>query len=428
MSGHIGIYGSENVSVAPLLYISLYALQHRGEVGSGMSILNGKEYFEIKGKGLVSDIYKEEDISTLLGNKGLAHVKYAFSEEKEEKIFLPEVFETTNGKSILSIDGNFLEKTICRNDLVNNLEDESNLEKNIQNLKGAYSIIYLKEDFMIGIRDPWGIKGLVLGRVNNSYILASETSGIDSIGGEYIRDLEPGEILFIKDNEIVSKYTENRTEKSCIFDFVYTARQDSFINKKSVYEARYNLGRKLASEHPVNGDVVIGTPDSGTIAALGYSHESRIAYKEGILKNRYVGRTFILPEQSLREKSVKIKMNPLKINLEGKRVILVDDSIVRGTTIKNTVKMLKDANALEVHVRVACPPVLHSCDLCVDTPSEENLISANMTKEETKDYIGADSLEYLSMDGLLQSFGGEIFCRHCFDGNYPIEVNNETNL
>lgn len=427
MSGHIGIFSKENINVAPLLHWSLYALQHRGEVGSGMAVFTGDDVKEIRGNGLVSDIYNEDEINSIVGNKGAAHVKYAFQDETTEDVLLPEVFNINDKKRILSIDGNFLEKSLCRSDLMDMIISE-NITEHINKLYGAYSIIYMDEDKMIVIRDPWGIKSMVIGKYDNSFVVASETAAIDSIGAEFIRDIAPGEIVIIDKEGLKSKFVENRYERNCIFEFVYISRQDSYINGKSVYETRYNLGRKLAEESPVNADVVIDAPDSGTIAALGYSHESGIQYKEGILKNRYVGRTFILPDQKMREKSVKIKMNPLKRNLDGKRVILVDDSIVRGTTIKNTVKMLRDAGAIEIHVRIACPPVVKSCDLCVDTPSEDNLIGANMTVEETCKEIGADSLAYLSLDSLVNACGGNRYCKHCFDGNYPIEVKNGYNL
>lgn len=286
----------------------------------------------------------------------------------------------------------------------------------------------MDEDKLTVVRDPWGIKSFFLGKYNDSYVVASETCAIDAIGAEYLRDIAPGEIVTINKYGLNSKFVERRDEKSCIFEFVYLSRQDSYINGKSIYDARSNMGRRLAEESPVNGDVVIGAPDSGTIAALGFSHESGIQYREGILKNRYVGRTFILPDQRMRDKSVKIKLNPLKKNLKGKRVILVDDSIVRGTTIKSTVAMIKDAGATEVHVRIACPPVTTSCDLCVDTPSEDKLIGANHTVEETREIIGADSLAYLSLDGLVYACSGNGFCKNCFDGKYPIEVENGDNV
>lgn len=428
MSGHIGIFGNENINVAPLLHWSLYALQHRGEVGSGLVVIDDSKISQLRGQGLVSDIYDEEEVNSIVGNKGAAHVKYAFEDEEEGKAYLPEVFPCKDSEALLSIDGNFLEKALSRKHIADFLCDEEDLPKKIKNLKGAYSIIHINKDRMIAIRDPWGIKTLVIGKYDNSYVVASETAAIDSIGAEYVRDLEPGEIVTFTKDGMKSEFADHRDEQACIFEFVYIARQDSYIEGKSVYEARYNMGRRLAEEAPVNGDLVIGAPDSGTIAALGYSHESRIPYKEGILKNRYVGRSFILPDQRMREKAVKIKMNPLRKNLEGKRVILVDDSIVRGTTIKSTVKMLRDAGAIEVHVRIACPPVKHSCDLCVDTPDEKYLIGANLSVEETRKEIGADSLAYLSLDSLINVCGGNKFCKHCFDGKYPIEVENGNHL
>jgi amidophosphoribosyltransferase len=429
LSGHIAIFGEDDINVAPLLHWGLYALQHRGEVGSGLVALdeNGK-FSKLRGNGLVSEVYDEERINSIPGNKGAAHCKYAFASESKEKALLPEVFKYEGKETALSIDGNFLEKSINREDFIPWFNDLESLPERINNLHGAYSIIYIDQDKMVVVRDPWGIKSFFIGKYNNSYVVASETCAIDAVGGEYLRDLAPGEIVIIDKNGMQSKFVERRDEKTCIFEFVYLSRQDSNINGKSVYEARYNMGRRLADESPVNADVVIDAPDSGTIAALGFSHESGIQYREGILKNRYVGRTFILPDERMREKSVQIKHNPLKKNLKGKRVILVDDSIVRGTTIKNTVKMLKDAGAIEVHVRIACPPVTTSCDLCVDTPSKDKLIGANYTVEETRDIIGADSLAYLSLEGLTYICGGDIFCKNCFDGKYPIEVENGDNV
>lgn len=428
MSGHIGIFSKDDLEVAPLLYVGLYALQHRGEVGSGMAVYNQGKFSEHRGKGLVSDVYSEEKLIETKGSMGAAHVKYAFSHETEENVLLPEIFQYQEEPRLISIDGNFLEKTLSREFFIPLFNDLSTVAEKIGNIKGAYSIIYIDKDKMIAVRDPWGIKNICLGKYDDSYVVASETCAIDAIGAEFVRDLEPGEILIIENDKLTSLKTNRPKTKNCIFEFVYISRQDSFINDRSVYGVRYNLGRRLAEEAPVNADVVIGAPDSGTIASLGFSHESRIQYKEGILKNRYVGRTFLLADQNMREKSIRLKMNPLKTNLNGKRVILVDDSIVRGNTIKTTVQTLKDSGAQEVHVRIACPPVIKSCDLCVDTPEEKYLIGANLSVEETRKFIGADSLAYLSLESMVEICGGKNYCTNCFDGIYPIEVENGDNI
>lgn len=424
MSGHIGIFGKD-VNVTYELYWALYALQHRGEVASGIAVLDDEKSDLVSGLGLVGDIFSEEEINRLNGAKGVAHVKYAFHDDLDNLIVYPLIYDDLGYPEILSVDGSFIEKEVNQNDVIKIFRDSDNITKNLPSIKGAYSIVYLTPEKMVVARDPWGIKNMVIGRYGSNYVVASETCAIESIGAEILRELVAGEIVTIDENGLRSELTETRVEKNCIFEFVYTARQDSYINGLSVYESRYNMGRRLAEEAPVNADVVIGAPDSGTIAALGYSHESRIQYKEGILKNRYVGRTFTLPEQSMRERAVKIKLNPLRRNLDGKRVILVDDSIVRGTTIRNTVAMLRNAGAAEVHVRIAAPPVVYSCNLCVDTPSRDNLIGANKTIEETREIIGADSLAYLSIDSLIRCCGGQnIYCKHCFDGNYPINLEN----
>lgn len=424
MSGHLAFFGNEDINVAPLLHLGLYGLQHRGQINSGLTVINKEVLNDIRGVGLVSDIYSDKEVNKLVGNKGIAHVKYAFADEPLDDTVMPETYEYDKKLCSLSIDGNLIDKSIHQREFIKILNNPETAPDEISNIKGAYSVIYMDSDRMIAIRDPWGIKNLSIGMYEDTYVVSSETCVFDSIGAEYIRDVEPGEIVIFDEDGMRSVYTTFRTCKNCIFEFVYISRQDSYIDGKSVYEARYNMGRKLAEQHPVNADIVIGSPDSGTIASLGYSHESGIRYSEGILKNRYVGRTFILPDQKMREKSVKIKMNPLKTNLEGKRVILVDDSIVRGTTIRKTVEMLRNAGAVEVHVRIACPPVTTSCNLCVDTPDERYLVGANLTVEETMKEINADSLAYLSLDSLVRCCGkdNEMFCKNCFDGNYPIEV------
>lgn len=424
MSGHLAFFGDEDINVAPLLHLGLYGVQHRGQINSGLTVINGEVFNEIRGVGLVSDIYSDKEINKLVGNKGVAHVKYAFADEPLDDTVMPETYEYDKKLCSLSIDGNMIDRSFHQREFIKILNNLDTATEEIGKLKGAFSVIYMDAERMIVIRDPHGIKNISIGKYEDTFVASSETCVFDIVGAEFIKDLEPGEIAIFENGEMRSIFTPFRNSKNCIFEFVYISRQDSYIDGKSVYEARYNMGRRLAEEHPVNADIVIGSPDSGTIAALGYSHESGIQYREGILKNRYVGRTFILPDQKMREKSVKIKMNPLRINLEGKRVVLVDDSIVRGTTIKKTVEMLRNAGATEVHVRVACPPVTTSCNLCVDTPDERYLIGANLSVEETRKEINADSLGYLSLDALIRccSKDGNLFCKNCFDGNYPIEV------
>ncbi len=261
MSGHLAIFGNEDINVAPLLHWGLYALQHRGEVGSGLAVLNEGDFDVIRGNGLVSEVYKEEAINSMQGNKGAAHVKYAFSDETKELVLLPEVFQYEGKPRMISIDGNFLEKSICREDFIPKFNDLDNIANEINHLYGAYSIIYMDEDKLIVVRDPWGIKSFFLGKYNDSFVVASETCAIDAIGAEYLRDIAPGEIVIIDKDGMRSKFVERRDEKACIFEFVYLSRQDSYIKGKSIYDCRYNMGRRLAEESPVNADVVIDAPD-----------------------------------------------------------------------------------------------------------------------------------------------------------------------
>ncbi|NLY20761.1 MAG: amidophosphoribosyltransferase [Tissierellia bacterium] len=422
MSGNFAIFGNEKMDVSTIINVALYAIQHRGQICTGMTIFDyNNEIRDIKGQGLVSTVYNDREVKLLEGNKGVGHVKYAFSDEAYDPNFMPYIYTVDGNDIVISIEGNVPESNISPRVFVDLIRsDKETMLKGIPEIKGAYSAIYMDEDKMVGIRDPWGIKPLSLGIFNGAYMLSSETCAFDSVGGEFIRDIEPGEIIFIEKDKIHSYKVDEHKKALCIFEFVYIARQDSYIENKSVYEARYNMGKELYKECPTDGDIVIGAPDSGTIASLGYARESGIPFEQGIVKNRYIGRTFIEPTQEMREQSVKIKLTPLKTNIEGKRIILVDDSIVRGTTIKRIIKMLKEAGAKEVHVRVSSPPIRYSCDLSVDTPNEKKLISHGRTVEETREYIGADSLYFISKDSLKRVCGNLGFCTNCFDGNYPI--------
>lgn len=422
MSGNFAIFGNGNMDVSTIINVGLYAIQHRGQISSGMTVFDyDGEIHDIKGKGLVSTVYDDAEVKILHGNKGVGHVRYAFSDEDYDPNVMPYVYTADDEEVIISVEGNLLEKTISPRVFVDLIRgDKEALLEGIRNLKGAYSAVYMDANKMVGIRDPWGIKPLSLGLFNGAYILTSETCALESLGAEFVRDILPGEIIFIEKDATYSYRVEDLKKSLCIFEFVYIARQDSYIDGKSVYEARYNMGRELFKEFPTEGDIVIGAPDSGTIASLGYARESGIPYEQGIVKNRYIGRTFIEPTQELRENSVKIKLTPLKVNIEGKRVVLVDDSIVRGTTIKRIIKMLREAGAKEVHVRITSPPINWSCNLSVDTPDESKLISHGKSVEETRGIIGADSLHFLSLDTLKRVSGDLGFCTNCFDGNYPI--------
>lgn len=286
----------------------------------------------------------------------------------------------------------------------------------------------MTNDQLIGARDPHGLKPLSIGRINDGYVLSSETCGLDTMGAKFIRDVEPGEIVKIDSNGITTIKEGLKSRKLCLFELIYFARPDSLVDGESIYLSRIEAGRRLAREEEnlPDADIVIGAPDSGIVSAIGYAEESGIPYAEGIIKNRYVGRTFIQPTQELREQGVRIKLNVLKENIDGKKVILVDDSIIRGTTMKGTVAMLKEAGAKEVHVRIASSPVVSSCHLGMDTPSKENLIASGRSMEEIRDIIEADSLKYISLEGLLESSGDvDSFCNGCFSGNYPINKEEE---
>lgn len=292
-------------------------------------------------------------------------------------------------------------------------------------IRGAYALVIMTHERLIGIRDPWGLRPLCIGKIENSYILASETCAFDAIGAEFVRDVEPGEIIIVEGSSIRSIITEKKQNRLCIFEHIYFARPDSFIDGASVYRARLEAGKLLAIEQPADADLVIGVPDSGLTAAKGYSMQSGIPYGEGIIKNRYVGRTFIQPNQKMRDESVNIKLNALKSEVEGKRIVLIDDSIVRGTTTKKIVQMLKNAGAKEIHMRISSPPVKFPCYFGIDITSKEHLIAAHNTIDEIKEFSGADSLGFLSVESLLKTPVGarkNSFCTACFTGKYPMKV------
>lgn len=444
MSGVVGIYSKDTNQVFQMMYYGLYGLQHRGQVSTGIAVNNNGFVDYFKDLGLVHEVYSKEVMERLRGNIAIGQVRFAFrNEEKAMQNVEPLVVGYRKGALAIVHDGkivNFLKLRdqledngiIFQSDLdsevIANLiaryhkdDVEEALIKALEDIVGSYALIMMTNDKLIAARDPYGIKPLSLGKIKEDYILASETCAFDTIGAEFVRDIKPGEIVVIDNKGIRTIYEKSKDRKLCLFESIYFARPDSKVDGRSIYLTRIEAGRILAREAPVDGDIVIGAPDSGIVAAIGYAEESKIPYAEGIIKNRYVGRTFIQPTQELREQGVKIKLNVLKENIEGKRIILVDDSVVRGTTIKRTVKMLKDAGAKEVHVRISSPPVKYPCHLGMDTPSSNHLIASNLTSGEIAEEIGADSLSYISLKGLLEAAGQDNgFCQGCFTGKYPI--------
>lgn len=444
MSGVVGIYSKDTNQVFQMMYYGLYGLQHRGQVSTGIAVNNNGFVDYFKDLGLVHEVYSKEVMERLRGNIAIGQVRFAFrNEEKAMQNVEPLVVGYRKGALAIVHDGkivNFLKLRdqledngiIFQSDLdsevIANLiaryhkdDVEEALIKALEDIVGSYALIMMTNDKLIAARDPYGIKPLSLGKIKEDYILASETCAFDTIGAEFVRDIKPGEIVVIDNKGIRTIYEKSKDRKLCLFESIYFARPDSKVDGRSIYLTRIEAGRILAREAPVDGDIVIGAPDSGIVAAIGYAEESKIPYAEGIIKNRYVGRTFIQPTQELREQGVKIKLNVLKENIEGKRIILVDDSVVRGTTIKRTVKMLKDAGAKEVHVRISSPPVKYPCHLGMDTPSSNHLIASNLTSGEIAEEIGADSLSYISLKGLLEAAGEDNgFCQGCFTGKYPI--------
>lgn len=445
MSGIVGVYSKSRTDVALLTYYGLYGLQHRGEVSAGIAVNNNGFVDYFKEMGLVHEVFTEETMKRLMGNIAIGQARYAKGEPLNTTNAQPIVAGYRNGALAAVHDGAIVNFEKLRKDLEENgamfqsqLDTEvvtnliarnhkGDLEeaviKTLDQLDATYGLILMTSDTLIGARDPFGIKPLVLGEIDGDYILASETCGLDTMGAEFIRDILPGEIVFINEDGVKSIQRPAEERKLCIFETIYFGRPDSQLDGESIYLSRIEAGRQLFREAPApeDIDIVIGAPDSGIVASIGYAEESGIPYAEGMIKNRYIGRTFIQPTQELRETGVRIKLNPLKENIKGKKVLLVDDSIVRGTTITQTVKMLKDAGANEVHIRIAAPPVRYTCHLWMHSSPNKYLIAKEMSEEDIERVSGADSLEYLSIEGLLNATCEKCsFCTGCLDGVFPI--------
>lgn len=450
--GVVGIYAPQLEELTQLIYYGLYALQHRGQESAGIAISEGKETHYHKDMGLVAEVFSDKILDQLKGKLGIGHVRYSTTGEslvanaqplvvkyKEEHFALAHNGNLVNAKAVremLQEDGVLFQTTIDTEVVANLLARfyKKGLVPAVKQImdivKGAYAFVLTAEEKLIGIRDPYGLRPLCLGKIEDKgYVLASESCALDTMGAEFIRDIEPGEIIIIDENGCKSEYYDKSGKKNlCIFELIYFARPDSVIEGISTHSYRYKLGRLLAQEAPVEVDHVIAVPDSGVPAAIGFAAETNASYAVGLIKNRYIGRTFIQPTQKLRERGVRIKLNVLKKIVTGKSIVLVDDSIVRGTTSKWIVDMLRKAGAKEIHLRITSPPVAYPCHFGIDTPSRDQLIGANMSVEEIREMLGADSLAYLSNDAILKATNCEKgFCRACFDGDYPMEVPKDGN-
>ncbi|MGF7059471.1 amidophosphoribosyltransferase [Brassicibacter mesophilus] len=447
--GVIGVYSNSEETVSDMIHYGLYALQHRGQESAGIAVSKDGVINYHKNMGLVSEVFTQENLDELKGNTGIGHVRYSTTGDSLVANAQPLVVKYKNGSIALAHNGNLVNADSLREILedegvifqtTNDSEVVANLiaryhkdgiEKAVKRvmevLKGSYALVILTDNKLIGVRDNQGIRPLCLGKINDGYVLASESCALDTMGAEFVRDIEPGEMVIIDENGVQSIFNDKWCKKRlCIFEIIYFARPDSKIDDIGVYAARKEAGKILAREYPVEADVVVSVPDSGTSAAIGYAEESGIPYSIGLIKNKYVGRTFIQPNQALREQGVRLKLNVLKENIEGKRVILVDDSIVRGTTSRRIVDMLKNAGAKEVHLRVSSPPVKYSCYFGIDTPNRRHLVGANKSIEEIRDMVNADSLGYLSQEGLVRSTGKNVgYCTACFSGDYPMEIPRE---
>lgn len=454
--GVFGIWGNQDA--AHLSYYGLHALQHRGQEGAGIVTTDGTQLNAVRGEGLVNDVFNEDKLRKVVGHAAIAHARYATAGGKGLENVQPLLFRSSTGSLAIAHNGNLVNATHLKQflersgSIFNSTSDtevvvhlikkskhspfRSKVKEALSLLKGAFSIILLTNDQMIVARDRNGLRPLALGKLGNAYVVASETCAFDLIGAEYVREVEPGELLVISNNGLeVDSYVEKDKRTMCAMEYVYLARPDSNIDGVNIHMARKRMGKELARECAhIEADVVTGVPDSSISAAIGFSEESGIPYELGLIKNRYVGRTFIQPTQELRERGVKMKLSPVVQVVKGKRVVMVDDSIVRGTTSKRIVRMLKEAGAAEVHVVISSPPMTDPCFYGIDTSTHEELIASSHSVEEIREAIEADSLTFLSVEGMVRATdrpfedenGG--LCLACFTGEYPTEIFPDTVL
>ncbi|WP_027964751.1 amidophosphoribosyltransferase [Halalkalibacillus halophilus] len=453
--GIFGVYGHSQA--AHMTYYGLHSLQHRGQEGAGVTVSNGEFLQQKKGHGLVTEVFDESDLVEMIGNSSIGHVRYSTAGEKSYENIQPLLFHSHRGSLSVAHNGNLTNATRLRA----KLEDQGSIfqttsdteviahlirkggespahdrmKEALRQLEGAFAIVMLLENELVAALDPRGMRPLSLGKVGDAYVVASETCAFDVVGAEYVREIQPGEFLVINDDGLHSStFTTEEDRKICTMEYVYFARPDSNVDGDNIHSVRKRLGKQLAKTAPVDADVVTGVPDSSISAAIGYAEQSGIPYELGLIKNRYVGRTFIQPSQELRERGVRMKLSPVRKIVEGKRVVMVDDSIVRGTTCRRIVSMLKDAGAKEVHVRISSPPIKHPCFYGIDTSTSSELIASNYSVEEIRQQIGADSLTFLPIVAMVEAVDRKDnspncgHCLACFTGKYPTEIYDDSVL
>lgn len=447
--GVFGVFGHPDAS--ELCYLGLYALQHRGQESAGIVSQCEDDFFVVKDMGLVADVFDADKLDYLKGNNAIGHVRYSTTGSSHHNNIQPIYSKTSHGKFAIAHNGNLtnagqlyrqlkqegaLFQSTVDTEIILHLiarSTDTNLQSLLptvlQKIEGAYSLVGLGEHMMIAARDPNGFRPLVLGKKDGHWIVSSETCALDLIGASYEGEVQPGELVFFTKNGMSRmQFSSAVNPKFCVFEHVYFARPDSQIFGDSVHLVRKEFGKQLSREYPVDADLVMAIPDSGNSAALGYAEESGIPYEIGMTRNHYVGRTFIQPSQSVRNFAVRIKLNPIKSIINGKRIIVVDDSLVRGTTGKKRIIALRRAGATEVHLRISSPPVKFPCHMGIDTPEQSQLIAANYSLDEIRDFVGADSLGFLSKEGMLssiQSLQNDSFCTACFDGHYPLDIKDK---
>ncbi|MEH7117567.1 amidophosphoribosyltransferase [Neobacillus vireti] len=448
--GIFGVFGHQDA--AQLTYYGLHSLQHRGQEGTGIVVSDGKKLKGVKGEGLVAEVFTTDAMKDLEGNAAIGHVRYATAGGGGYENVQPLLFHSQTGSLALAHNGNLVNANYLKYQLeaqgsifqtssdtevlahlirrsgFPQLKDQ--VKNSLSMLKGAYAYLIMTETELMVALDPHGLRPLSLGCLGDAYVVASETCAFDVVGAEYIRDIMPGELLIINENGLTSeKFAISTTKAICTMEYIYFSRPDSNIQGINVHTARKNMGKQLAVEAPFEADVVTGVPDSSISAAIGYAEATGIPYEMGLIKNKYVGRTFIQPSQTLREQGVKMKLSAVRGVVEGKRVVMVDDSIVRGTTSRRIVNLLKEAGATEVHVVISSPPIKNPCFYGIDTSTKEELIASDKSVEQIRELIGADSLTFISVEGMMKALGQEGtngYCLGCFTGNYPTEIYPDT--